>query len=171
MRIDARWRCVAARGSLILILSFASIVTAAAQDRPEVVVQPFRAADILVANLPHFGAPVTLPIDPAAPIAEPRRPTALIPLYGTLAVLQGLDMHSTMKGISSAQGREANPIMQPVVENGAALLAVKGAATIGVIWMSEKMWKKHRKAAVVSVFVVNALMAGVVANNYQHSAK
>jgi len=161
MRIVARRRRVLACGSLVVILSCASIRTVVAQDRP--------AAPEVDPGLLSFGAVVTLPLDVAAPIAELRRPPALIPLYASLAVLQGLDMHSTMKGIGSAQGREANPIMQPVVENGAALLAVKATATIGVIWVSEKMWKKHRKAAVVSVFVVNALMAGVVANNYRHS--
>jgi hypothetical protein len=57
--------------------------------------------------------------------------------------------------------------MKPFVNNGAAFLAVKTSATVGVIWMSEKVWRRHRKAAVVSVFIVNAVMAGVVANNYR----
>jgi len=106
----------------------------------------------------------------AAELAPPtiaRRPAALMPLYGTLAVLEALDVHSTMRRVGSSNGREANPVMVPVVRNGAAFVAVKVSATLGVIWMSEKMWRKHRKAAVVSVFVVNAMMAGVVANNYR----
>src|SRR5215218_5645358 len=137
MRIVARWRRVVARGSVVVFLfcasSSISIASAAAQDRP--------ATPDVDLGLPSFITTVTLPQHVEGPIAEPRRPPALVPLYATLAVLQGLDMHSTMKGIGSAQGREANPIMQPVVENGAVLLAVKATATIGVIWMSEKMWK------------------------------
>ena len=116
---------------------------------PQVTVaQPFRAAEL-------------------APPTMARRPAALMPLYGTLAVLEALDVHSTMRRVGSSNGREANPVMVPVVRNGAAFVAVKVSATLGVIWMSEKMWRKHRKAAVVSVFVVNAMMAGVVANNYR----
>jgi hypothetical protein len=36
-----------------------------------------------------------------------------------------------------------------------------------VIWASEKMWKKNRKAAVIFTALVNAGMAAVVANNYR----
>jgi hypothetical protein len=38
-----------------------------------------------------------------------------------------------------------------------------------VIWASEKLWKKNRKAAVVFASVVNVAMAAVVANNYRVS--
>jgi len=183
-------RRVTSCGSLVVLLFSLSTDPAVAQDASpssasvviqplaiaDDVVQPFRAATEVLqgfkpgdARLPAFGAIVQLPVAGVSPQIQLRRPSSLIPMYGSLAVLQGLDMHSTMKGISSSQGREANPIMQPVVENGAALLAVKASVTVGVIWASEKMWKKHRKAAVVSVFVVNALMAGVVANNYRNS--
>ena len=64
---------------------------------------------------------------------------------------------------------EANPAMQPVVKNSAAFIAVKAGATAGVIWASEKMWKKNRKAAVVFATVVNVAMAAIVANNYRVS--
>ena len=156
-------RRAAGCGLVLTVLLCTSIVPVAAQDipfipgivldsyplpeaTPDAVAQPFRAADVA---------------------AAPTRPKSLLPLYGTLVILQGLDMHSTMRGAGAASGREANPVMKPFVNNGAAFLAVKTSATLGVIWMSEKVWRKHRKAAVVSVFVVNTLMAGVVANNYR----
>jgi hypothetical protein len=57
--------------------------------------------------------------------------------------------------------------MRPIVKNSAAFVAVKAGATAGVIWASEKLWRKNRKAAVVFAGVVNAAMAAVVANNYR----
>jgi hypothetical protein len=109
------------------------------------------------------------PIFPAKPIEEPQRPSALLPLYGSLVALQGLDIHSTRGALEAGEGREANPAMRPVVRNSAAFIAVKAGATAGVIWASEKMWKKNRKAAVVFATVVNVAMAAIVANNYRVS--
>ena len=166
-------RRAAGCGLVLIVLLCTSIAPALAQDGafipgivlesyplpapPEAarthVVQPLRAADRVV--------------QPFTAADSVTRPGALMPLYGTLAVLQGLDMHSTMKSIGAGNGSEANPIMEPVVKNSAAFLAVKASTTVGVIWISEKLWRKHRKAAVVSVFVVNAIMASVVANNYR----
>lgn len=104
---------------------------------------------------------------PARQPDEPRRPGALLPLYGSLIALQGLDVHSTRRALQSGSAREANPAMREVVHNGAAFVAVKAGATAGVIWASEKMWKKNRKAAVVFTSLVNVAMAAIVANNYR----
>lgn len=97
---------------------------------------------------------------------QPRRPAALLPLYGSLIALQGMDYHSTQRALDAGR-REANPAMRGVVNNSAAFFAVKAGATAGVIWASEKMWKKNRKGAVIFAVVVNAAMAAVVANNYR----
>ena len=106
---------------------------------------------------------------PSSP-EKPRRPAVLMPLYGSLIALQGMDFHSTRRALGDAgSGREANPAMRPVVNNGVAFLAVKAGATAGVIWASEKMWKKNRKGAVIFATVVNAAMAVVVAHNYRIS--
>jgi hypothetical protein len=59
--------------------------------------------------------------------------------------------------------------MRPVVGNSAAFIAVKASATAGVIWASEKMWKKNRKASVIFTALVNTAMAAIVANNYRVS--
>jgi hypothetical protein len=104
----------------------------------------------------------------APAIEPPDRPAALMPLYGSLIALQGLDIHSTRRALGSG-GSEANPAMRPVVKNSAAFVAVKAGATAGVIWASEKLWKKNRKAAVIFASVVNVAMAAVVANNYRVS--
>jgi hypothetical protein len=101
---------------------------------------------------------------------KPRRPAALLPLYGSLITLQGLDVHSTRRALDAGAG-ESNPAMRPVVTNGAAFLAVKAGATASVIWVSERMWKKNRKAALILTGVVNVAMAAVVANNYRVSRR
>jgi len=113
------------------------------------------------AHLPH--PQPSLP----ARTADLSRPAALIPLYGSLAVLQGLDIHSTRRALQSAGTREANPALRPLVKHGAVFIGVKVGATAGVIWASEKMWKKNRKAAVVFAGLVNVALACVVANNYR----
>lgn len=106
---------------------------------------------------------------PTRIIGTLERPSALLPLYGSLIALQGLDIHSTRRGLTSGSGRELNPAMRPVVRNSAAFIATKAAATAGVIWASEKMWKKNRKAALIFTTLVNTAMAAVVANNYRVS--
>ena len=121
----------------------------------------------LAVQMPQRDVPQTL--FPVARIEEPTRPAALLPLYGSLIALQGFDIHSTRRAVGSGEGREANPAMQPVVRHGAAFIAIKAGATAGVIWASEKMWKKNRKAAVVFATVVNVAMAAIVANNYRVS--
>lgn len=133
-------------------------------------------ADLRLAPLPLTAASVRgdvqIPAPQRPPIfaapEPPERPAALMPLYGSLVALQGLDIHSTRSALGSG-GSEANPAMRPVVKNSAAFVAVKAGATVGVIWASEKLWRKNRKAAVIFASVVNGAMAAVVANNYRVS--
>lgn len=99
-----------------------------------------------------------------------RRPAPLVPLYASLAVLQGLDIYTT----SSAMSRgavEANPGMQAVAGNAWASTAVKAAATAGSIYFIERAWKQNRKGAVILATVINAATAAVVAHNTQVSGR
>jgi hypothetical protein len=120
---------------------------------------------------PLFVAPVLHPpavqVQPfPEPVAEPKRPAPLIPLYTSLAVLQGLDIHSTSRGLASG-GYEANPVMEPIVDNRTAFVVLKTVTTAGVILASEKLWKKNRRAAVVMTALTNIGLFMVVANNYR----
>ena len=121
-----------------------------------------------LAPLPDAAAPAPSRWLVPAQVQKPERPSALLPLYGSLIALQSLDVHSTRRNLASG-GREANPAMRHVVQHGAAYIAVKASATVGVIWASEKMWKKNRKAAVVFTAAINTAMAAVVAHNYRVS--
>lgn len=108
------------------------------------------------------------PLVPSQPLrdAVSRRPASLLPMYVSLGALQGLDYVSTTRAISSGAGREANPMMKPVVGNRAAFLAVKTGATAGTIWIAERMRKKHPVRAVVFMVATNAAMAAIVAHNF-----
>jgi hypothetical protein len=108
------------------------------------------------------------PLMPAQPLRDAisKRPAILLPMYVSLGALQGLDYVSTTRAISSGAGREANPMMKPVVGNRAAFVAVKAGATAGTIWIAERMRKKHPVRAVVFMVATNAAMAAIVAHNF-----
>jgi hypothetical protein len=132
---------------------------------------PAAGQQVGIAAIPADHRPPRIQLLPPAGVEGPERPAALMPLYVSLVALEGLDIHSTRRAIASGGGREANPAMAPVVGNSAAFLAVKAGATAGVIWASEKMWKRKRKASVIFAAVVNVAMAAIVANNYRVSAR
>ena len=108
-----------------------------------------------------------LPPAPDLTAQRPRRPGSLPALYGAFVGLQALDVHSTRSGIESGRAREANPLLKNVARNSAGLIAVKAASTAGLIIGTEKLWKKHRVAAVVVMAAVNAATAYVVVHNYR----
>jgi hypothetical protein len=95
-----------------------------------------------------------------------RRPAPLVPLYASFATLQALDYHSTTTALSRGVGREANPIVRPIVNNPPAFIAVKAAATVAIVVATERMWKKHPRHAVVFMAAANSAMAVIVAHNY-----
>lgn len=99
-------------------------------------------------------------------LAPQQRPSALVPLYVSFGTLQVLDTHSTSRAIKSG-AVEANPMMKGIAGNEAAMLAVKAAGTAGVIFASEKIWKRNKTAAVIFMIATNAGMAWVVQNNYR----
>ena len=108
---------------------------------------------------------------PARADIKEDRPKALVPLYATFIALQGMDIHSTRRGISSGAATEANPLMKGVAGNTGALLAVKAASTAGVIFGVEKLRKKNRVAAIALMVVINSATAYVVQHNYSVASK
>ena len=114
-----------------------------------------------------FDIAVAQPRLPVFEAAPPRpRPAPLVPMYASFATLQALDYHSTTRALSQGIGREANPLARPIVEHPAGFVALKAGATAGMIWASERMWKRHPVQAVVFMAAANTAMAVVVAHNY-----
>jgi hypothetical protein len=98
--------------------------------------------------------------------ARQRRPDSLVPLYVSFGALQVLDTHSTWRALHHG-AVEANPMLKGVVGSQAGLIALKAAGTAGVIFASEKMWKRNRTASMVFMVAANSAMAWVVQNNYR----
>ena len=98
------------------------------------------------------------------------RPSMLPALYVAQGALQAMDMHSTMQAISRG-AHEANPLMQGVVGNKGAMMAVKVGVAASTIFLAERMWKKgNRVGAIAAMLVANGVTAAVVANNYKVSS-
>jgi len=132
---------------------------ASAQEVPAPSLRDAAQSQVLPAAAPGTGTA-------GSALAPQRRPGALFPLYVSFGTLQILDTHSTSRAIDSG-AVEANPMMKGLAGNEAAMLAVKAAGTAGVIFASEKIWKKNRAAALIFMIATNAGMAWVVQNNYR----
>jgi hypothetical protein len=93
------------------------------------------------------------------------RPTVLVPLYFSFAGLQALDVVSTLGALNEGH-RERNPAMGWLVQHPGALVAAKVGVAAGTVYLSERLWKKNRTAAVVLMIALNGAYAAVVANNH-----
>ena len=93
------------------------------------------------------------------------RPAVLPAMYAGLATLEGYDAYSTLRALRTG-AVEANPLMRGVVKNPTALVAVKGAATLGAIYVAERLWKgRHRKSAIILMVVSNGVLSVIAAHN------
>jgi hypothetical protein len=125
--------------------------------------------------MPHIAAPPSRLVLPATPANVPLpaewhrtpavRPAALAPLYVSFGLLQALDTHSTLSAVGDGHG-EANPAMKGLVNQPAAFIAAKIGATAATVYVAERLWRRHRVAAVVLMVAVNGAYGAVVASNY-----
>jgi hypothetical protein len=142
---------------LICVVGFAARLSAQELERVTLGDGP---AATLVAPAPPS------PIPPDIGRARERRPDALVPLYVSFCALQVLDAHSTWRALDRG-AVEANPALRGVVGNQIGLVGLKAAGTAGLIYASEKMWKKNKTASIIFMFAANSAMAWVVQNNYR----
>lgn len=98
---------------------------------------------------------------------RPSSSPALKTLIASYSVLQGLDMYSTSVALR-AGAREANPVMNRGLAQATALKAVMGLTTYYAV---NRLSKKNRKAAVVTMAILNGVTAAVVANNMRNSRR
>ena len=103
---------------------------------------------------------------PRSPELQPRRPAALVPLYISFAGLQALDVHSTFAAVN-AGGREVNPIVRSTIHSPAGLFLLKTGAAAGVVFISEKVWRRNRTAAVITMIGLNSAYLTIAASNYR----
>jgi Domain of unknown function (DUF5658) len=154
---------------LVCVLAVPAIPARAQETRaPQEVVEPD------VVSLPPGVEQVSPPVrsavaapEAASVIPPPKRPTALVPLYVSFAGFEALDIQSTYRALRTPGARESNPVTRTIVGSPATLTALKLATTASFVLASEKMWKRHRVAAVVFAAAGNAAMAAIVAHNYR----
>lgn len=123
------------------------------------------------------GATPPTPLAPLAPapmttgpVPRPAsRPAVLVPLYVSFAALQVADAATTLHNVH-AGASEVNPLMGGVVGSPAAFVATKMALGGVSIFCAEKLWKRHRAAAIALMVGLNGLSATIVARNYATGA-
>lgn len=106
---------------------------------------------------------------PGGPVTH-ERPAALVPLYLTFAGLQALDVHSTMRAVD-AGARESNPMVRGTLGNPTGMFLMKSATAAGVVLITEKLWRRNRTAAVISMIALNSAYATIAAHNYRAAGR
>ena len=155
---------------VVAIVSAAGAAPALAQDHAsQAEVPPHLAALDTQAIPPALAAPAVpagQDFTPPAASLRQQRPAALVPLYVSFASLQALDAHSTTRALDRG-AVEANPLMKGLAGNTAGMFAVKAAATAGVVYSAERIWKRNKTAAVLFMVAANSAMGWVVQHNYR----
>lgn len=117
---------------------------------------------LMLLALPRDAAaqPVRAEADRAA-----ARPAALVPLYLSFTALQALDAHSTLTAVGNG-ARETNPVVRSTMTMPAGMVALKAGTAVGVVFLTEKLWKRNRTAAVLTMIALNSAYATIAAHNY-----
>ena len=92
------------------------------------------------------------------------RPAVLTALYASYGALQAYDVYSTRQALARG-AREANPLMQGVVGNTGAFVAMKAGVAVATIAAAEKLWKTNKPAAIGVMIAGNSVAAMVAARN------
>jgi hypothetical protein len=87
-------------------------------------------------------------------------------LYVATAVMQGLDVHSTLRALDRG-ATEANPLMAGVTGNRAAFIATKAAVATATIFAARHMAKRNKVAAALTLVAINAAYIMVARHNYR----
>ncbi len=136
-----------------------------------VVVTPALAADGPIADQALAAVTEATLATPPAPLTRARtavrreRSIVLPSLYVSLSALQAYDVYSTLTA-TRLGATEANPLMQGMVGNPTAFIAMKAGVTGVSIYAAERLWRQNRKKSAVLLMVAsNGLMAYVAAHN------
>ena len=92
------------------------------------------------------------------------RPAVLTALYASYSALQAYDVYSTRQALARG-AREANPLMQGVVGNTGAFVALKAGIGAATIVAAERLWKTNKPAAIGVMIAGNSVAAIVAARN------
>jgi hypothetical protein len=107
-----------------------------------------------------------LPVTFRQDFTRPERSRLMTSLYATTAVMQALDVHSTMSALSRG-AVEANPAMGGITRNKAAFVALKAGVAVSTVLAARNMSKRNKVAAALTLVAVNSAYAFVVSHNYR----
>jgi len=112
---------------------------------------------------------VRLDRDPAS--VERSRPSILMTsLYASTAIVQGLDVHSTMRALD-AGAVERNPLMSYLTARPKAFVAVKSGTAVGLIYAGRRLAKRSKKQAAIAMIAVNSAYMFVAVHNYRVASR
>jgi hypothetical protein len=94
----------------------------------------------------------------------------LAPLTLSFLALQLLDVHSTLMATERG-ARERNPLMAPFADQPAALIGVKVGTAAAILYMSDRVGRTNRVAAIVMMAAFTSAYTTLVANNYRVAAR
>jgi hypothetical protein len=149
--------------ALTLILLIAGALDVSGADQVATTkTTPLGVGDGVIA-LAESGPESAVALASLAPTAK--RPAQLTGLYATFTMLQVMDVISTRKARASGR-HEMNPLMRG---NIGTTIALKTASATATVYLTEKLWKRNRVAAVVVMAAINSAGLIVVAQN-NHTA-
>ncbi|HUF47563.1 MAG TPA: DUF5658 family protein [Vicinamibacterales bacterium] len=145
---------------------------------PASMLAPIVVPRVPEANLPAAPDDAVVPeIQVAVPIVEPYRrldrgsdSAVLTSLYATTAIMQALDVHSTLRALDRG-GVETNPMLSGLTGNKAAFVVVKGAVAASSIFAARRLAKRNRVAAVATLVAINVAYGLVAHHNYKVAAR
>ena len=165
---------MARRILVIAALTIASLTTWAARTASAQSVVPAPQPSLVFATQPVALFSSAAPVEPAVTTQYPRmtyresgsRPLGMASLYASTALMQVLDVHSSLKAFSRG-AVEGNPMMAGVAKNKSAFIAVKGLVAASTIMMARQIAKRSKVAAIITMAAVNSAYAMVVSHNYK----
>jgi hypothetical protein len=99
------------------------------------------------------------------PTQKSRTAGVLASLYVSTAVMQALDVRSTLTAFN-AGAVEANPLMTGVTKNKLAFVALKAGIATSTVIAAHNMAKTNKVAAIATLFAINSAYAMIINHNY-----
>jgi hypothetical protein len=122
-------------------------------------------SNVNVATTPAVDTP-QIPFNILHGRPESHRSYGMAALYASTAVMQALDVHSSLQAFG-AGAVEGNPMMSGVASHRPAFIAVKAAVAATTIMAARQIAKHNKFAAVVTLIAINSAYAFVASHNYQ----
>lgn len=147
-----------------MVAGFVGVSPAAAQERVQLDLSTALAASTVVP--PVVLRADQLPVNFESEFRRPGPSTLMTSLYASTAVMQALDVHSTLRALDRG-AVEANPLMSGATGNKAMFIALKAGVAFSTVMAARNMSKRNKVAAVLTLVAVNSAYAMIVNHNYK----